>query len=277
MKTKQELEVSELRFRTVFEQAPIGIVITDNHRMLYTNSVFENILGMSKTQLKEVDWADLTHPDDLQADIDKFDLLRAGLIDDYSLVKRFIRADGSVVWVDMIIASMRNGNLLEDCHLCMVQDISERKEWEDKIVYLNYHDVLTGLYNRTFFDEELLKADKPEMMPVSLIIGDIDGLKIINDAFGHDVGDAVLVEVGKALDAIAREGEIVARTRTAGANMPAPVDAGRHGENQPLALDQRRHGADGGPQPLHVQKMREYGIDRCAVGGRLTPGDAAER
>ena len=212
MKTKQELEVSELRFRTVFEQAPIGIVITDNHRMLYTNSVFENILGMSKTQLKEVDWADLTHPDDLQADIDKFDLLRAGLIDDYSLVKRFIRADGSVVWVDMIIASMRNGNLLEDCHLCMVQDISERKEWEDKIVYLNYHDVLTGLYNRTFFDEELLKADKPEMMPVSLIIGDIDGLKIINDAFGHVQGDKLLIETAKIFKNCCRPGDIIART-----------------------------------------------------------------
>lgn len=212
IKTKKTLEASELRFRTMFEQSPIGIVITDHHRMMFANSVFEKISGRSKAELKELDWADLTHPEDLQADIEKYEALQAGLIDGYSLTKRFIRPDGSVVWVDMIIASMRNGNLLEESHLCMVQDISERKQKEEEILYLTFHDVLTGLYNRTFFDEEIRRMDKPEMMPLSFIIGDIDGLKVINEAFGHAKGDKLLVETAKIFRDCSGPEDIIART-----------------------------------------------------------------
>jgi diguanylate cyclase (GGDEF)-like protein/PAS domain S-box-containing protein len=212
VRTKQELKASELRFRTMFEQAPIGITVADNHRMLYVNSAYEKILGRTKEELEAIDWADITHSDDLQADMVKFEKLRAGLINEYSLVKRYIRPDGSAVWVDMIIASIKNGSSFEGTHLCMVQDISERRQKEEEILYLNYHDILTGLYNRAFFDKERQRLDNPEMMPVSFIIGDIDGLKIINDAFGHDQGDKLLTDTAGILEGCCRPGDIIART-----------------------------------------------------------------
>ena len=212
VRTNRALESSELRFRTMFEQAPIGITVADNHKTLYMNTAYASIMGRSQEELKDCDWADLTHPDDLPADMEKFKALKAGLIKDYHLVKRYIKPDGSTVWVDMIVASIENGSAFEGSHLCMVQDISERRQKEEEIRYLNYHDILTGLYNRTFFEEARKRLDVPEMMPLSFIIGDIDGLKIINDAFGHAQGDKLLTNTARIFTDCCRPDDIIART-----------------------------------------------------------------
>lgn len=212
VRTNRALESSELRFRTMFEQAPIGITVADNHKTLYMNTAYANIMGRSQEELKDCDWADLTHPDDLPADIEKFKALQAGLIKDYHLVKRYIKPDGSTVWVDMIVASIENGSVFEGSHLCMVQDISERRQKEEEIRYLNYHDILTGLYNRAFFEEARKRLDVPEMMPLSFVIGDIDGLKIINDAFGHAQGDKLLTNTARIFTDCCRPADIIART-----------------------------------------------------------------
>jgi PAS domain S-box-containing protein len=75
------------------------------------------------------------------------------------------------------------------------RDITERKQKEEEILYLNYHDVLTGLYNRTFFEEAWKRLDDRSQLPLSIIIGDINGLKLINNAFGNKEGDKLLVLV----------------------------------------------------------------------------------
>lgn len=91
------------------------------------------------------------------------------------------------------------------------RDITERKKKEEEILYLTYHDSLTGLYNRTFFDEEIHRIDNVDQLPVSVIIGDVNGLKIINDAFGHDEGDKLLCEIAKIISSCLRPGDIAAR------------------------------------------------------------------
>ena len=75
------------------------------------------------------------------------------------------------------------------------QDISERKRYEESILYLSYKDPLTSLYNRRFYQEELAKVDHPKYYPLSIVLIDINGLKIMNDAFGHAAGDALLCTV----------------------------------------------------------------------------------
>jgi len=92
------------------------------------------------------------------------------------------------------------------------RDISGRKQKEEEILYLNYHDVLTDLYNRTFFDEEMKRLDIEAMLPSSIIIGDINGLKLINDVFGHAEGDKLLIEIANILKRCCNAGEIIART-----------------------------------------------------------------
>lgn len=91
------------------------------------------------------------------------------------------------------------------------RDISERKKREEEILYLNYHDVLTGLYNRAYLEEQKVWYDRNSMLPLSVMIGDINGLKIINDAFGHAQGDHLLVTIAGILVRCCRPGDVIAR------------------------------------------------------------------
>lgn len=88
-------------------------------------------------------------------------------------------------------------------------DISDRKKYEQSILYLSYHDVLTGLKNRRYYSEELLRINGEEFYPISIIMGDINGLKIMNDAFGHDSGDELLKIVATELkETFSAKGEV---------------------------------------------------------------------
>ncbi|SPF56384.1 Diguanylate cyclase and metal dependent phosphohydrolase (fragment) [Candidatus Desulfosporosinus infrequens] len=92
-----------------------------------------------------------------------------------------------------------------------IQDITKRKKTEEEIIYLSYHDKLTGLYNRRFYEEEIKRLDTGRNLPISIIMGDVNGLKIINDAFGHDKGDELLQKAAAAIKSACRADDIVAR------------------------------------------------------------------
>ena len=81
----------------------------------------------------------------------------------------------------------------------------------EEILYLSYHDSLTGLYNRTFFEEEVKRLEVDRQLPLSVIMGDINGLKLVNDSFGHEFGDKYIIEVAKILRNCCREEDIIAR------------------------------------------------------------------
>ncbi len=82
---------------------------------------------------------------------------------------------------------------------------------EEEIRYLSFHDRLTGLFNRAFAEEELQRLDCTRQLPISIVIGDVNGLKLTNDGFGHDVGDELLVQIAGALRQSCRSEDIVAR------------------------------------------------------------------
>ncbi len=92
-----------------------------------------------------------------------------------------------------------------------VRDITRQKQDEEKIRYLSYHDKLTGLYNRAFFEEELKRLDTERQLPISIIIGDVNGLKLVNDAFGHHDGDELLTSTASLLKEACRNDDIIAR------------------------------------------------------------------
>lgn len=97
----------------------------------------------------------------------------------------------------------------------MEQELREQytilKENEEKLNYLSYYDQLTGLYNRRFFEEELKRLDIEKNLPLTMVMSDVNGLKLINDSFGHQSGDQLLKDVGEILKKGCRFDDIVAR------------------------------------------------------------------
>ena len=89
--------------------------------------------------------------------------------------------------------------------------LKEIIKYENEIKHLSFHDYLTGIYNRAFIEEELHRLDTERQLPLTLVIGDVNGLKIINDAFGHEKGDELLIKIAKILKESFRTEDVVAR------------------------------------------------------------------
>jgi diguanylate cyclase (GGDEF)-like protein/PAS domain S-box-containing protein len=131
----------------------------------------------------------------------------------YDVVFKIIRKDDAqqrTLHSIAVIERDENGKPIK--MLGTIQDITESKKREQEILYLNNHDVLTGLYNRAFFEEESKRLNNERQLPISVIMGDINGLKLINDAFGHAEGDKLLTGIAKILSSCCRSEDIVART-----------------------------------------------------------------
>jgi diguanylate cyclase (GGDEF)-like protein/PAS domain S-box-containing protein/putative nucleotidyltransferase with HDIG domain len=343
-KENESRRESEDRYRTIFEEAPLGICLTDSiSGLIYqANDQFVRLIGRP-VQDKDgpIDWMCMTHPDDLQQDLENMALMNDQITDGYSMEKRFVRPDGSIVWVNMKITQV---NLLSNdhkCHLSMFEDITERKRAEDaleqserrliaaqkmahvgnweldltsqtiwaseeayniygiesssrsislkevqaavvseyrkfmddklarliqkkepydteyiikkestgeeiyvnskaivqldhagrpvKIIgtvqdiddrkraeenlkFLSFHDQLTGVYNRRFLEQEMARLDSPDSIPLSILMGDLNGLKMINDSLGHAVGDELLRKAAEIIKKACREGDTIART-----------------------------------------------------------------
>src|SRR3972149_10061238 len=101
---------------------------------------------------------------------------------------RIVHKNGTVIWYEETITPFysREGKLV--AIESIMHNISERKKMEERLSYMSFHDSLTNLYNRAYFEEELKRLDTKRQLPLSVIVGDINGLKLINDAFGHKEG-----------------------------------------------------------------------------------------
>jgi diguanylate cyclase (GGDEF)-like protein/PAS domain S-box-containing protein len=90
-------------------------------------------------------------------------------------------------------------------------DITERKKALENLVYLSYHDFLTGLYNRRFFEEEIIRLNTERNLPITIMMGDLNGLKLINDSLGHATGDEYLKKAANVIKDTFRADDIVSR------------------------------------------------------------------
>jgi len=95
--------------------------------------------------------------------------------------------------------------------IASLRDITDRKKAEEKLKYLSYHDVLTGLYNRAYFEEEVTRLNNDRRLPLSIIMSDVNGLKQINDTFGHHQGDKLLVAAARCIKSCCRREDIICR------------------------------------------------------------------
>ncbi|MFI3187698.1 MAG: PAS domain S-box protein [Methylococcaceae bacterium] len=127
---EQALRDSEERFKALFTQAPVGIAIIDSltGRIYNANAKYAAIVGLSIDEMQCIDWMKITHPDDVQADLDNMALMNAGKTNGFTLEKRYIHANGSIVWINLTVAKMSRLEEGRACHHCIVEDITERKQ-----------------------------------------------------------------------------------------------------------------------------------------------------
>lgn len=135
-------DIQNTIYETMFEQVPFGIAVSYNcyptnegeNKEASINSTYEQITGRKKEEMLKLGWAIITHPDDLQENLDKYNELQQGIINSYSMEKRFIRPDGSIVWVDLTVAKLKLDNDSKYKHISIVQDISVRKSMENALI-----------------------------------------------------------------------------------------------------------------------------------------------
>ncbi len=333
-------------FQTIFNQAPVGIALVKGFRFLRVNDEFARILGRSKEDIAGMAWPEMTHPDDLASDQERFDAFQRDRIRAYALEKRFRKPDGSYTWVLMNVTQIgqEDAGTGRRQHLCILQDIQERKEteerlresersksvllsnlpgmayrcdfdrnwtmrylsegcreltgyepedlignrtvaycdiilpeyrdtiWEEferitakripfryeyeilaagnirkwvfetgrgvfdeagervialegiiiditeskrrleRIKYMYTHDYVTGLYNRNRYEREKSILENGGERPVSVIMADINGTRLINDAFGHEEGDRIIARTARIIGDCCRASDIAART-----------------------------------------------------------------
>ena len=338
----EKVAISEERLRIIIENSPIGINLSDFETgvIILANHAYCEIVGKPMNQLIGSSWHEFTHPEDLVPNTELNKILVEKNLEHVEMDKRYVRADGGVIWVnvknivigygpdnapheltfaeditekkrqkDALIENERSfrsifeattdtilvfeKDAISDCnvaalamfgvstkedligktvdlispefqedgllsiekgsyllHKCrregsirfewlhkkidgtlftvevvltqitlrgisvvhaMVRDISERKVLENSLAHLSYHDQLTGIYNRRFFEEEVNRLNVNRNYPLTFMMADVNGLKLINNSFGHQTGDELLVKVAQLLHKSCREDDIVAR------------------------------------------------------------------
>jgi len=132
------MKISEERFRIIFDQAPLGIALIDSisAQFIEVNTKFSEIVGRTKDEMTQIDWVSITHPDDIKEDSENMALLNAGKINGFTMNKRYFKKDGSLVWINMTIAPIDVEEKSSPRHLCMIEDITERKHFLEELVRL---------------------------------------------------------------------------------------------------------------------------------------------
>jgi PAS domain S-box-containing protein len=136
---EEALRQSEEQYKKLFVEAPLGIALIDtlSGHILEVNPMFAKIAGRTVAEMSTIDWMIITHPDDVQEDLDNMALLNAGKISGFQMEKRYLHHDGKQVWINMTIAPTYFEDKSHPRHLCMIEDISARKQTEDEIKLKN--------------------------------------------------------------------------------------------------------------------------------------------
>jgi PAS domain S-box-containing protein len=130
---EEALRESETRFRATFEQAAVGLAhVRPDGRWLRVNQKLCEIVGYPQEELFERTFQDITHPDDLDTDLEKMRQILAGQIQTYSLEKRYLRQDRSIVWITLTVSLVRQSSGEPDYFISVVQDITQRKNLEEQ-------------------------------------------------------------------------------------------------------------------------------------------------
>ncbi len=182
------LRNSEARFRSYFELPLTGSAITSPEKgWIDVNETLVNMLGYTSAEIRQMTWDEMTHPDDIAADLAQFNRIMAGEIDGYVLEKRFIHKDGHSLHIHMAVQCVRQPDRTVDYFVALLLDITERKQAEEALRKSETN--LSALIENT--DGSIWAVDKN----YGLIVGNEQFHRIVSAALGHrlQMGESVLL------------------------------------------------------------------------------------
>ena len=214
-KYKQELYNEKELLRLTLESIGDGVVTTDTGGWItFMNRAAQKITGWEEWKSQNIHFNDIFHllneetGKPIESPFAK--ALKSGSVTVMSNTV-LLNKQGMTVSLASSAAPIKDerGNIFGT--VMVFQDVTHAREQQKQIHYMSYHDELTGLYNRRFAIKEIKRLNRTRQIPLAVIVGDVNGLKITNDALGHAVGDKLLKKVATALKASCREEDIIAR------------------------------------------------------------------
>jgi diguanylate cyclase (GGDEF)-like protein/PAS domain S-box-containing protein len=205
---------SEARFRATFDQAAVGMAhVGLDGRFLKVNDALCRLSGYLKEDLLGQRFVDLQHSKDgAAAENTKATLIEFGSAE--PVEGEYVRKDGTTLWATISPALVRDPEGRPDYFVAMIQDITERKAAQEKVLRQAQFDLLTDLPNRALFADRLAQAlnqARRQKWHAAVLFIDLDDFKSVNDTLGHAAGDALLHEIGRRLSGLLRKGDTVAR------------------------------------------------------------------
>ena len=141
IEAEESLTLSENRFRKLFDESPFGVALVDslNGKIIEANPNYIGITGMKLQELTQIDWMSITHPDDIQTDLDNMKALNEAEVKNFTMEKRLMKKDGSYIWVNLTVTPITVKDKNKPLHLAMIEDITGHKKNEEKLKNYQIH------------------------------------------------------------------------------------------------------------------------------------------
>ena len=213
-KAQEELVEKKNQLQILMDFLPDSIFIKNKKsEFILNNKTHREILGLTKLEdvIGKTDFDIFPKKQVEKFFSDEQNVIKTGIPMLYNEEVVYHKGKKKEIWLSTSKVPFKDakGNIIGIIGIS--RDITEKKKAEEKIKYLSFHDVLTGLYNRAYFEEEIKRLDTGRQLPITVVMGDVNGLKLLNDAYGHDMGDILLRKISEILKESFREEDIVSR------------------------------------------------------------------
>ncbi len=202
--------MSEERYRSFLENQGEGSIFVDTlENFTYANPAAESMFGVEPGQLVGMNFKEFLSPDQLKLVLDQTQLRVRGQKTSYELEITLKNKMKKTLLITATPQLTPTGQYLGAFSL--FRDITERKYHEDQLRFYSMHDALTKIHNRAYFDTEAVRIQSSGIVPVAMLMIDVDDLKKVNDKQGHQVGDQLLIQTAGLLKSSIRKSDLVAR------------------------------------------------------------------